>query len=380
MNFLWSLVLVFWGLSVQASSSWREQSTLVTPDSDMQRLIDEVTVEIFHSPLQEMWCNTYGNEVSVFHSLGVSEKAAIEAFSGCKERKGHLTKPMSKQYYLSFESMPALDSWTDLGNRTYLFVSEGLNRERLKSMILHEMAISVDAKTNMLYTSYLIYQRNQSGDSRGAIYHAPSQLSAQQQLLQNAFNQAAWQPISLSFAALRAFSIEQKAHGQNVQISHDECVDSFKSLYQVTRQIPSAPIDSESLELDQLSEMLAGMISRNMAPQSEEQETEVLQQLLSENLTLKNLNNKEVTFCQFMAEPLLSGKSTYNFYGSGPRPRTTGGSGGQGGSPLMLQQQQWLQKSHQPDMSTQRAVEQLRERLIRNKRLNLQQDLLQERK
>jgi hypothetical protein len=256
----------------------------------------------------------YQNIFSVYHSLGVSESAAKRAFAGCTHSATPPSKALRKQYYLSFADMPLLDSWTDFGNRTYLFVGAGLTPERLKALILHEIAISIDAKSNILYSTYQMYFSNDPP-------------AKQNEVLKRAFNQATWKPLSMAFAALRAFNVELFSHQQIFKTEHLNCVNSVRKMLERTKTIPSTP-RSEGLE--DFSEVMAEVMSNKFTPSSEEHEKQILEELLSDQLLVSSERSETVTFCQFMLEPSLTGRSLYNLYGVGPRPRLTGGSGGQG--------------------------------------------------
>ncbi len=309
------LVFTFLMISgqVYAFSDWQSRSILVESNSEIQGMIDSIVIDIFHSPLQKTLCEVYQNSFSVYHSLGVSAEAAKQSFKECTEMPTLPSKALRKQYYLTFISMPTLDSWTDYGNRTYLFVEDGLSYERLKSLILHEMAISLDAKTNLLYTTYQTYFANRSGYSDN-------------EALKGAFNQSTWEPLRLSFAAIRAFHFELYYHKKSYAMDHQTCAQSVLEILPQIKNIPTGP---RSTGAESLNETLADMMSNRFTPKSEDHEKMILEQILSDAPLLVNGAGQKVTFCQFMTEPSVTGRSLYNFFGSGPRPRLTGGSGGQ---------------------------------------------------
>ncbi|WP_415063922.1 hypothetical protein [Bdellovibrio sp.] len=359
-------LLLYFSLHAYAENDWKAHSVPVMPDSELQHMIDEITIELFRSPIKEALCTTYMNTYSVYHSLGVSLRAAQQAFSECQEIPRAPSKILRKQYYLSFVSAPTLDSWTDFGNRTYLFVDDNMTREHLKSMLLHEMAISLDAKTNMLYTTYLTYLASANSNTSGFLFIDISNLNDYEKTLQAAFNQATWKPISMTFAALRAFNLELAANGTPQLSNHQSCVTSFMEILTKIKTLPAPP---KSEGVDQIGELLAETVSNKTTPTSKEHEAQILEFLLSDRLTLKDIQKKEVTFCQFMTQPLLTGRTLYNLFGAGPRPRLTGGSGGQGGQSSFTSSLQSNPRFQKPggvpdlskeDLRLQQAIEQLK--------------------
>lgn len=327
------LISFLWSSHSLSESSWRDQAVLVRPNSPMQKLIDDLVIEIFESPLQKALCTSYMNSSSVAYSLGVSLEAAHLAFKGCAEQPMRPSKTLKKQYYIALESQSDLDSWTDFGNRTYLFLDQDITREKLKAILIHELGISLDAKANMLYTTYLRYLLSQQQVSQGMVVVDVTHLSEDEKKLQGAFNQSTWRPVSLAFATMRAFRLELISQGLPQPSDHSTCVANFLRTFEVVKNLPTPP---RSAEVDSISEILAETASLRSAPRSIEEENKMLEDLLSENLKIKDLQGQKRTFCQFMAQPLLTGRTLYNIFGTGPRPRLTGGSGGQGGQSLSL--------------------------------------------
>lgn len=330
MRFLISFISLLLSGTAFGNTTWTENAVLIERGSELHTMIDEITLEIFKSPLKNDLCTVYRNPTSVYHSLGVSEKTALAIFKDCKPVAAAPTKVMSKQYYLSFASEPRLDSWTDYGNRTYIFANEGLTRSHLKSIILHEIAMSTDAKTNMMYTGYLMVrdQERTYTAKNGSRIISIGSLSERERTLQTAFNMAAWGPMSRTFAALRAFQLEMMAEGVSFNFkNHHLCSRIVRETFYKTQYLPEPP---KSSGIDSMAEMLAEAFDTHQAPQTREQEQELLNFLLSKDLMLKDSRSDKVTFCQFMTEPLLTSRSLYTFLSAGPRPRLTGGSGGQG--------------------------------------------------
>ncbi len=146
--------------------------------------------------------------------------------------------------------------------------------------------------------------------------------------MQRAFNWATWKPASATFAALRAFDLEMYVARKKLLIeSHSDCVSGFKSLLSQVKKFPATPKLSE---VDSMAEAISELTSNKWAPTSTQQELKVIEFLMSSQLQLQDTQGKTMSFCQFMTYPYLIGRSTYNFLATGPRPRLTGGSGGQG--------------------------------------------------
>lgn len=317
-------------INVWSSTDWQESAILVSDHPALQQQVDEVTEEIFQSRLNEVFCRVYNNSYSASHALGISQNAAARIFQHCPNPTRYtLAKVLEKKYYIAFSTPPGLDSWTDFGNRTYIFADQFLNRSKLKSIVLHEMSIATDAKTNMLLSNYLIYRGKEHSQIKGDLQIITlDNLTPQEESLRQAFNWSTWNPIRLAFTALRAFNLERYAETGTFDNSHETCVAEFNHLLKTIKNLPAAP---KATGIDLIPELLVEQTSKFNAPKSPEHETAVIEFLTSNKLRLKDIQDKDLSFCQFMSFPLPTGKSLYSFYGSGPRPRLTGGSGGQGG-------------------------------------------------
>lgn len=337
------LLLSAWSWNVWATSAWQKTAYPVKASAELQAQIDDITAEIFNSPLKSTLCGIYMDPNSASHSLGISLDAAHTIYKGCPgKNSGGTTKIMAKNYYLSFEPSNGLDSWTDYGNRTFIFADATLGRQKLKSIIVHEIAMATDTKTNMLYTTYLMY-RNQVPASEGQQVVVQGELSAQEKSLQQAFNMAGWRPLSMTFATLRAFNIERALNNQKFTTdSHGACVSEFMSIFKTMKSLPEVPTSEQA---DQIAEMLASAVSKAAAPQSPEHEKQIVDFLMAPNLQLKDHQGHRMSFCQFMTRPMLTSNLTFSFFGSGPRPRLTGGSGGQGGQ---SSETKWLTTTEVP--------------------------------
>lgn len=324
------LLIVFWSSFAAAEANWKSTAIAVAPDSELQEQIEEVTKEFFASSLHKTLCQVFLNPSSASHSLGISLEVASEIYRQCPEISSNsVAKVLPKKYYLSFNTSLGLDSWTDYDNHTYIFVDESFNKERLRAILLHELAITADAKTNFLFSGYLQYRaKEHSTIQNGIQIITMDDFSEHEKTLQQAFNLATWQPLRLTFTTLRAFNLEKISAGQRpLNETHSTCSTEFRELLQAIKKLPLQP---KSDGLGQIPEMLADATSKHYAPQTSEQEEALLGFLLSENLRLYDAQDNLLTFCQFMTTPLLTGRHLHSFFAAGPRPRLTGGSGGQG--------------------------------------------------
>ncbi|MDG0818163.1 hypothetical protein [Bdellovibrio svalbardensis] len=375
------LFLSLWNWSALATTAWQKTAVPVVEGSDLQKQIDGITVEIFQNSKSKILCGIFNDPVSAVHSLGISLPTAKRIYENCPRSSAEGTaKIMAKKYYVSFLSQNGLDSWTDYGNRTYIFADTSLNREKLKSIIIHEMAIATDAKTNMLLSTYLTYRNKEHSEvSNGLQIITMGNLSAREEALKQAFNSSTWKPVSLTFATLRAFNFEKYLNNEEFNTnSHSSCVAEFKSLLKTIKSIPEVPA---SEDVDRMAEMIANMTSEASAPKSPEQEKQLIDFLMSQDLQLQDQQDNKMTFCQFMTRPLLTGRSLYSFFGSGPRPRLTGGSGGQGKIILDSQKPgaQWLTTEVRKEVSfdkealkkdqVQEAVEKLKQLIQQDQEL-----------
>ena len=330
-------VCTFWGSLSFSSTNWTENAVVVTPGSDMQKQIDEVTMEIFNYPLE--LCMIYKNASSIYYSLGVSPDAALAIAKNCKQQADAPAKTLMKHYYISFAKSTGLDSWTDFANNTYIFVDGGLSRQRLKSIILHEIAIATDAKANMLYSTYLgiteMYKAIQKNPNAGGDITVYVDVSTDyQKALQQAFNYASWSPLSRAFATIRAFALEAQAEGRPNPIQNQtQCASTVRAVLQVMKDLPAPPKATGKDDVDLVLgfvEDLRNAVDKTQGPKSPEHEEAILNFLLSPQLKLKDINDTQRSFCDFMTRPLLINRSVYSMFGAGPRPRLSGGSGGQG--------------------------------------------------
>ena len=331
-----------------ANLDWMNKAELIKPESDSQKLIDEIAKEIFSGPHHSDLCTVFTDSYNIHFSIGLSQETADEIAQSCPlgNKSTELSKYFKKSYYFVSEAFANLDSWTDTTNRTYIFTDQELTREKLKSIILHEIAIAIDAKSNMLLTTYWLYKAHAKNHTATTInITMPQNLNDEEEKLKKAFNLSTWSPISLTFATLRAFEFEARNnHSQYIQ-NHQQCVSKFNEIYSIIKKIPDFQPqdqikvisdgsnansgDTINAAINMLASSLinsaTNSISMSNAPTDPNQEYENLDFILNQDLKIVDLNNNTVSFCEFMAQPLIVNRTLYSFFSRGPRPRTTGG-------------------------------------------------------
>lgn len=316
-------ILIIFSQLAKASFEWMQKAEPVLANSEIQKIIDDVTKELFLGHLKDELCTVFSNAENLSFSMGISTPTAAEITTTCPQKiTTAYAKYFQKNYFIVQEPFANLDSWTDTANRTYIFADQGLTREKLKSIILHELVIAVDAKANMLFTTYKTYQALIKNTKSNIIHVKMSDLSSKEEKLRIAFNFSTWSPISQTFAALRAFEYEAMAENKKFIKNHFECVEKFKQNFAIIRLVPDFP---QELDVAEIIDMIASNSSIANKPNDLNAENKNMDFILDPGLKIKDLNGNKVSFCEFMAQPLIINRTLYNFFSRGPRPRTTGG-------------------------------------------------------
>lgn len=314
MRFVFCLIILLAQYSY-ANFEWINTAQLITINSELQTKIDLAAKEIFSSKLHKPLCNVFSTAINITFSIGVSSNVANEISNSCSNDHQYqgLSKYSPKKYYIVQEGFANLDSWTDTENRTFIFTDQELTDSKLKAIIAHEIAIAVDGKTNMFFTTYLAY--NAKSDNVITNHLA----------LEKAFNFSTYEPVSLTFSAMRAFEIESIIENKiSIVNDHTQCVQKFNQIYEVVKNIP------KNFTANTGNLLLQSLLS-NISVQSEsisaEEEFSNLKHILSKDIKIEDLDGKTITFCEYMAKPLITNKTHRTALSRGPRPRTTGGSG-----------------------------------------------------
>lgn len=324
------LVLHFISLAASAySPDWQKAAVAIDWNSPFQKEIDRSFETIFQSPVKKILCSVTYNPNSLIYSLGISPHAALRIGESCNytdKTAGMASKVMPKKYFVAPIQDPRLESWTDLGNRTYLFVDGKFNSESLTRALLHEAAIAFDAKNRMLYSGYFRYSGKRNIQAGGITIIDMGSFDEEELRLRDAFNLSATSNIATTFATIRAFQFEDFATNDFKMLDHNACVARFKETFEVVKDFKEY---NHSTELDQIQLHLANLFDSKVNDKSDAEMDAILKNILSEDIRIED-QGRDVSFCQYMATPLLTGRTLYTFFSSGPRPRLTGSTGGQG--------------------------------------------------
>lgn len=297
----------------------RYQIYKLSQDSEFFREIEDVTTDIVLNSGFTFFCDLMWSPEATRHLTGLSEPQSLNLYKSCDRHRqtnrfaSEITKTFQREYYVAYDprGLSPVQSWTTYDNKTVIFVDQNLTRTKLRNILAHELAISVDGKNGMMYGTYLSYQ----GDSR-------KHFEIKERQLQHRFNLATHRQISFAFAAIRATVAEQimldNIKRPLVTRDHSACQQAFLSIYNVMKNNPALTTGKGG---EGFNEMLATSLDNYAETFGMEN---AIQEILDETLTL-NDQNQEVTFCTYMSRPLFSAKSAYSFMAAGPRPKVTGG-------------------------------------------------------
>ncbi|GEM_PF-6997074 len=291
----------------------------LSQDSEFFREIEDVTTDIVLNSGFSFFCDLLWSPEVTRHLTGLSESQSLNLYKSCGHHRqtnhfaGEITKTFQREYYVAYDpkGLSPVQSWTTYDNKTLIFVDQNLTWARLRNILAHELAISVDGKNGMMYGTYLSHQRA-----------SRKHLTNKERQLQHRFNLAAHRQISFALAALRATVAEQmmldNIKHPLVTLDHSACRQAFLSIYYVMKKNPELTLGKGG---DGFNEMLAS--SMDSIAETFGMENSI-KEILDETLTF-NDEDKKVTFCTYMSRPLFSAKSAYSFMAAGPRPKVTGG-------------------------------------------------------
>lgn len=312
------------GVSFDGSNGYQ-----VLPGSQTQELIDRAYLQIVRSAISTDFCKMQGTVINLVRDFGLTVDGAKKVVSECSvhpDRAEAASKHFPKKYFIvpnDGGEFP-FTSWTTAENKTILFVNEGFTFDTLVNSLTHEFAIALDAKMNMMLTTYYNYENRNVTNAGGTRVIYIGDLSEHETKVQTAFNKSTYPPIAYTFATLRAFAIEAYAKNRewpNYMGSGKQCEAEFRSLYGLAKD-HSNWLTSEA---NGIAGMLMSVGATRWIP---EDEGATLSELLDPNFKIKTRNGK-LSFCQYMTTPLLTNRTLYSFFASGPRPRIGGGWGGQ---------------------------------------------------
>jgi hypothetical protein len=282
----------------------------VLPGSSTQDLIDRAVEDTFRSPMKNDLCAVYQHPQILAYSVGVTAGAAEKIYRDCPRSNNsalRMPKIFQKQYFIVQDSKNSqkIQSWTSQDNKTFIFLDPNMDYAEFKNVIAHEMAIALDAKANMLLTTYYMYEGASGGSSANKNLRA-------------AFNASTFHAISLTFVTLRALQFEEliKENGSQSNLDHATCSRRFFEIFKLFQDRPDLfKEDTNSLYGD-FNEIL----SLSNTPSDIYQ---TLNFILSPSLKMPK--SRGLTFCQYMSSPLFTNKTAFSFSSGGPRPRVGGG-------------------------------------------------------
>lgn len=308
----------------------RYQIYQLSEDSEFFREIESVTEDLLLNTRFSQFCELMWSPTIVYMMTGVSANRSVDLFKACDKYRGEnrfkglLPKIFRREFYVAYdpEGKSPIQSWTTFDNKTVIFVDENFSREKLRHVLAHELAISVDGKTNMMYSTYMLYQKRGEvvGDTR--IINI-GDLSPEEKRIQKRFNIATHRQISFAFAALRATMAERLfiGSGQDNPFEiryHENCKQAFLSIYESLRKNPELTLKNDN---NGFMDMMTSMVEKNAVNMGMEN---AIAEVLDDKLKFTD-GEQTVTFCTYMARPLFSPKSAYSLFAAGPRPKVTGG-------------------------------------------------------
>ena len=317
------LIVILLSVISSANSDLSNSSYRVMPGSSISEIIDQIYDEILTLPKNyQNVCQLFQSSEDLHYSLGIGITTARQILINCPNRSSNqVSKIVRKSYYIVPHEDLDIESWTDQGNRTFLFLGDKATYNDLKIRLLHELAIQYDAKMNLLLTRYLEIEKS---IAEPRIEH--------REILNEAFNSSHWYPVARSFSAMRAFEFEKLWLNEQFQpMDHQVCVSKFILLLNKLKSF-STQFNYEKPHSSQMATILTDYVSELKKPRTIEQEKILIELLMSENFKVESRDHGQLSFCQYMSLPILSSDKKKNFMSHGPRPRVTGGSGGQSSS------------------------------------------------
>ena len=292
----------------------------VTSRSEIYPLIEKAYVDIFSSKLNQSLCLATGDFTNISVTLGLSSEKSVEISNLCKVKTKNSFKHFSREYTIVFDPEKKLpfDSWTNLSGMTYLIFDRQVSYEKLKLMLVHELAISIDGKSKLLYTGFLRHQNTFEGMSFDI-----------QDNKVKAFNFAARDDFQHAFATIRATEIEKYLLSQKPPslVNHNECTSQFKKYLDFIRSNKSTEFVKKP-QLNALDYLINRMNDVESEKYNESNYAEHLNMMTDPSIKLDDRHLGRVTFCQYMSYPMFSSNNYYSMFSNGPRPRTGGGWGG----------------------------------------------------
>jgi hypothetical protein len=271
--------------------------------------------------LSHTFCKIISSADDLNYSIGLNMNASEKFIGTCQNTAPANNSNRSKQFrkkYIIFKAQNSVlrnySSWTTRDNITYINENILNSETELLNALVHEIAIAVDAKSNLTYETALNFDPN-------LFFSVQNNLNN----IKSAFKYSTYLPIQYAFSALRAFSIENKIFKNKISTDHEFCQKSFLKIMSELNQNHLPRSENLYLQTDEALNVLNYILDWPNFLNLE------LKFLLNSKLRI----NSGTTFCQYMATPLLSANAVLTAHGSGPRPNFTGGWT-TGGKPISM--------------------------------------------
>lgn len=299
---------------------------------DLQKIIDSIYFDIITRLPEKDRCQIFSSKYNLTYDLGVSLAVAHQLLNHCPQKEGQLTRYFKKKYFLIKDDDQKLDSWTNFQNETSIYIHDHFDVQSLYLTLLHEFAMTYDAKSFLYYLQYLKWNESQKPRFlQRKITERDFRFSNQDNQLRNRFNKALWSPVRYTFAAMRAFAFEESNLNKTFLVPrHAICVRQFRAIFPQLAKIKDQ-VNTSQNSITQLIDLFSQVSDDSVGPSSDEEADDIIRDILSDERNLQQDGTK-LTFCQYMSVPKLTANSYDLSLANGPRPRLTNPNNGQGGA------------------------------------------------
>ncbi len=327
--------LIYFLISLQVLPSlgaFAEKSQSVDQSPELQLIINQIYIQIIRSFDQEQKCLIFQSPDRLSESTGIDVQAAQILLKECKTKtKSENYRYNKKKHIFIFSENQTIDSWTNLQNETFIYLKSHFTIEDLYSILIHELAMTFDAKSMMYFSHYLLFSHSKrSKNLNGRLFIELRNFNSEELQVNQMFNLALWTPIRFTFAALRAFHFENFVLNNKMIIpDHETCQNDFLTYFNLMKNTPTN-FDRLNTPIDSALKLLTVITDESNGPKTEMDVSRNLDIILSSRLLL-SFEKRQITFCQYMSIPLLTSNSYFLSFANGPRPRLTNPNNGQGG-------------------------------------------------
>lgn len=301
---------------------------LKTKESPIYKQIENAILEFYDSPYKSELCKaTAATTSEINYATGVKTETAEIIYNKCEKNTViKQSKIFPKKYIIVKDTQKKLpiDSWTNRSNHTFLVIDNETTYGKLKELVAHELAFTLDSKFKMTLNSHY-------GLSPDVKNLPETTLHNMRQLFLAAKNDY----IAYLFGLMRAYQVEDQLLEKAPRLTiadHNQCVKSLIEYFNNHQNVFQHEYFSEvehPLALTMASDDTVGQISFDKDSLADLR-TDI--NIISDsNPYFTNSKNEKVSFCQYMTEPLITAGAYYNLKAIGPRPRTGGGWGGEDG-------------------------------------------------